>query len=276
MILRFGLLPSTLSKVAHRRPAQEHTRILAARATGPSPGHELEGCPILQQRNSGTCHAHSSAAARWVAQKAANRPLLWVPSPLLIASLTYADTQRVGPAPGPGWPPLQDAGAELQDGANAIRTWGIGPIGQSPDGEPGDVPNDPSDNTFPEPDLTALEASGETPGDAEYSIQMGADVVDMAAAVIDAGMPIRTGFFADSAFMQLGPNDVASAPNTSDTQGGGHSTYLRAHRLVNGKRQFRLANSWGKSWCDNGECWVGESWLTVCWELFPVPAVGGA
>lgn len=274
MILRFGLLPSTPGKIAHRKPAQQHTRILAARATGPSTGHELEACPILQQRNSGTCHAHSAAAARWVAQKAANKPLLWVPSPLLIASVTYADTQRAGQSPDVGWAALLDLGAELQDGATAIRTWGIGPIGVSPDGELGDVPNDPPDNSFPEPDVGALQASGETQGDAEYSIDMNsADVVDMAAAVIDAGMPIRTGFFADSAFMQLGPNDVAAAPNTADPRGGGHSTYLRGHKLVNGSRQFRLTNSWGTSWCDRGETWAGEAWLRACWALWPVPAV---
>lgn len=279
VILRLGLLPSTPGKIAHRRPAQEHTRILAARATGPSTGHELEGCPILQQRNSGTCHAHSAAGARWTAQKAANKPLLWVPSPLLIASLTYADTQRSGPAPmtnDGGWPALLDLGAELQDGSNAIKLWGVGPIGPSPDGELGDVPNDPPDgsNTFPEPEFGALEKSGETPGDAEYSIDMSsADLVDMTAATLDANMPIRTGFFCDPAFQQLGPSDVAQAPNTT-AGGGGHSTYLRAHRLVNGQRQFRLSNSWGTSWCDNGECWVGEAWLRACWELWPVPAVG--
>lgn len=275
MTFRLGLLPSTPAKVAHRRPAQEHTRILAARATGPSTGHELEACPILQQRNSGTCHAHSAAAARWVAQKAANKPLLWVPSPLSIASLVYADTQRVGAPLGGAWAALVDLGAELQDDANAIKAWGICPIGPSPDGELGDVPNDPPDNTFPEPDLTSLEKSGETPGDAEYSLDMSStDLVDMAAATIDAGMPIRTGFFCDSAFMQLGPNDIAQAPNVNDPQGGGHSTYLRAHRLVGASRQFRLTNSWGTSWADRGEVWVGEAWLRACWDLFPVPAVG--
>lgn len=272
MTFRLGLLPSTPGKIAHRLPAQKHTRILAARATGPSTGHELEGCQILQQRNSSTCHAHSAAAARWVAQKAANKPLLWVPSPLSIASLVYADTQRAGP--GGQVASLLDLGAELQDDANAIKQWGIAPIGPPINGELGDVPDDPADNTFPEPDLTVLQTSGETPGDSEYSIDMSAsDVVDMSAAVLDANMPIRTGFFADPAFMQLGPNDVALAPVTTG-EGGGHSTYLRAHKLVNGSRQFRLTNSWGTSWCDNGECWVGEAWLRACWELWPVPAVG--
>lgn len=274
MTYRLGLLPSTPGKVLHRLAATKHAGILAALATGPSPGHELQGCAILQQRGSGTCHAHSAAASRWVAQNAAGRPIDFIPSPKLIASLTYADTQRTGTMPGEGWPALQDLGAELQDGSNAIKRWGIAPIGASPDGELGDVPNDPPDNSFPEADLSAVEIAWDMRGDAEYSIPIDSHVVDVAAATLDANIPIRTGFFCDTAFMQLSPSDVAGAPNTSDPNGGGHSTYLRAHKLVGGVRQFRLSNSWGKGWCDSGECWVSEAWLQACWELWPVPAVG--
>jgi hypothetical protein len=273
MIHSLGLLPSTPAKVAHRVAASTQPEIRAALVAGPSSGTELVGCPILQQRQSGTCHAHSAAASRWVAQNAAGKPLLWIPSPKQIASLTYADTQRVGPAPTEGWPTLQDLGAELQDGANAIATWGIGPIGASPDGELGDVPNDPADNSFPEPDLDNVEVSWDLRGDKEYSIVMDPQtVVAVAAAALDAKMPIRTGFNCDRAFQDLGPNDVAQAPDPANVLGG-HSTYLRAHRVVNGSRQFRLSNSWGTSWCDSGEVWASEAWLVACWDLFPVPAV---
>lgn len=269
-----GLKRSTPARVAHRLRATVHPRILAALATGPSNGIELEACPTLNQRGSGTCHAHSYVAARWVAQKANGKPLLWVPSPLALASVTYADMQRKGPTPADGWPVLQDTGAELQDDSDAGKRWGLAQIGPSPDGTLGDVPDTPEDNSFPEPDIEQLQQAGPNAGDAEYSIAIDSAVIDTAAATLDAKIPIRTAFYCDSAFEQLGPNDVAPAPNEADPKGGGHSTYLRAHKLVSGKRQFRLENSWGASWCDSGGVWVSEEWMRACWDLHPEPEYG--
>lgn len=267
-----GLKRSTPAKVAHRLGAHLHPRIAAALAAGPRGSADLTPCQRLDQGQTGTCHAHSCAAAIWTAFQAAGKPMSFVPSPRTIASCTYADTRALSTPQGQPLPPLTDDGAELQDDANAVKTWGVAPI-QAPttDGRFSDCENDPPDNVFPEPDPTQLQIGAADLISGEYAANVDATLPNVVAASLDAGIPVWIGFFVDSAFENLGPNDIAQPPNTSDPNGGGHAVYLSGYRTNSaGQIEVRLQNSWGPNWADNGAVWCSTAWLLAVWDAFPM------
>lgn len=263
-----GLHRPDPAKLARRLHAGKHPALVARVAVGSTPNGsaQLQACPRLDQGQTGTCHAHSAAAAVWTALNAAGKPLPFIPSPLLIASTTYADVQ--GPADKRD--KLQDTGADLSDDAKALATWGIAPMrGPTSDGRNSDVENDPPDNSFPEPDASQISVAGSDLIAGEYSIPVDADAPRLCALALDSGIPIWLGFFCDTAFENLTPSDVAQPPNEADPNGGGHAVVLAGYRTAaDGSYEFHLVNSWGAGWCDNGTCWVSTAWLLKCWMLF--------
>ena len=224
----------------------------------------------MDQGASGTCHAHSAAGAIWTAYNAAGKSL-FVPSPRLIAACTYADV-RAAANPTGNLPELLDTGADLSDDATALAHWGIAPI-QAPttDGRFSDVENDGNPPVFPEPDIASLTVAGASLISREYSIPVDVNAPTLCAQALDAGIPIWLGFFVDSAFENLGPNDIAQAPNQSDPNGGGHAVYLSGYRTAaDGTFEWRVENSWSAGWCDGGACWASDAWLRACWLLWPM------
>lgn len=246
-------------------------RVARAALRGPRGSAQLTPCPRLDQGSSGTCHAHSAAGAIWTAFAAVGKTLSFIPSPLLIASCTYADVQ--GPSDTRG--PLQDTGADLSDDATALATWGIGPMGApTSDGRNSDVEN--VFGSFPEPDAGKLVIAGADLIVGEYAIPIDTNTPARCALNLDAGVPLWVGFLCDSRFQQLGPSDVAGAPDQGDPSAGGHAVYLAGYRTVGSALQFRLENSWGSSWCDAGACWVSEDWIRALWMCWPMAVAGGA
>lgn len=269
-----GLKPSTPSKVAHRLGAHLHPEIAAALAAGPKGSANLTPCQRMDQGQSGTCHSHSCAASIWTAQNAKGNATI-IASPLLMASTTYADVQRSTAPAGQPMPPLQDTGAELQEAATAVAKWGIAPIhAPTADGRFSDVPNDPPDNSFPEPDIEQLQIAGTDLISGEYQIAIDSSAPKMVAASLDAAIPVWVGFYCDSAFEALGANDIAPAPNLNDPNGGGHAVYLSAYRAAaDGSFEYLLQNSWGSNWASNGAVWCSTAWLMACWNLWPMAVV---
>ena len=259
-----GLKRPDTHKLARRLHASFHP--LLASAGTPRGSAQLVPCQRMDQGQSGTCHAHSAAAAVWTARNALGSPLAFVPSPLLIAACTYADVQ--GPASKRG--PLQDTGADLSDDATALSTWGIAPMGPTVDGRYSDVPNDPPDNSFPEPDLLQLQVAGADIISGEYQIPVDASAPTLCALALDANVPIWLGFEVDDAFQALGPGDVALPPVDAPDDGG-HAVYLSGYERDGASGfAFRLENSWGSGWADGGAVWVSQAWLLATWMLWPM------
>jgi hypothetical protein len=274
-----GLKRSTPSKIAHRLGAHQHPAIGMALSAGPRGSAELTPCARLDQGRSSTCHAHAAAAACWTAFNAAGKPLPWVPSPLLIASTTYADlrsaTNPVGPLPA-----LIDDGAELQDDANAMTAWGIGPLILAPtiDGRYSDVENTPETGIFHEPDTSQLQIAGEKIIDGEYAIPIDRNAPLIAAASLDAGIPLWEGGAVNAEWENLGPNDVAQA--SAGTGDSGHSQYINGYRINKSwtgpagmEFEFLYQGSWGNSWAMNGAVWVYSAFLLTRWSLWPFAVV---
>ena len=226
--------------------------------------------PRLDQGQTSTCHAHSFVAALFTACGAQGHPMPFVGSPLLLASSTYADV-RAKAHPTGDLPPLSDDGAQLQDDADAARTWGIGPMGLQVPGRYSDVPDDQDGVPFPEPTVPALIVAGTDLIDGEYSIPVNSDAPEVCALALDEGIPIWLGTMVDTAFEHAGPSDVIGPANPSDPSGGGHALYLGAYRTnAPGALEFRVENSWGPNWCAGGAVWASSEWIKACWDLWPM------
>lgn len=230
--------------------------------------------PRYDQGQSGTCHAHSGVAAVTCARNAKQKGLPWVPSPLLLASLTYADV-RAAAYPQGGLPALQDTGADLSDDAAALARWGIGPIQELVVGRFSDVPDDETGAAFPEPPdpktSNELVIAGENLIAGEYQIPVDQDAPNLAALSLDAAVPVWVGFYCDSAFEDAQSGTIVQPPDTEDTNGGGHAVYLSAYRTgAGGELEFRVENSWGPNWAADGTVWASSAWLRATWMLWPM------
>lgn len=226
--------------------------------------------PRYDQGNTGTCHAHSGVAAVTCALRARGHGLPWVPSPLALASNTYADVRATTTPVGTPLPPLRDTGADLSDDSRALALWGVGPIGPLMPGRYSDVPDDSPGVAFPEPAISELTISGSHIITGEYQIPVDAAAATACALALDAKIPIWLGFFCDRAFEELSPNALAQPPDTSDPTGGGHAVYLSAYRSGPNGYEFHVENSWGPDWCDNGSCWASSAWLRAAWMIWPM------
>jgi len=271
-----GLRRCDPARLSHRLHALAHPVARAAYLAGLRGQAQLEPCQRTNQGGSSTCHTHSLIAAAWCALNAAGSPPPFVGSPRQLASCVYAAQQRPAPVPGAQMASLKDNGADLQEDADALKAWGLAPI-QAPtsDGRFSDVENDSGD--FPEADPEQLTKAVQLDG--EYAIPVDSNAPRVVAACLDAGVPVQVGTFVDTAFENLPASQIAQPANTSDPNGGGHALYISGYRTnAAGKLEFRVENSWGPGWCDNGACWASEEWLTACWEIFPVAVklTGGA
>jgi hypothetical protein len=276
ILTRRGLLRSHPSRSAYRVGIDQHAAIAAAFKAGPKGSADLTSSlpPRFDQGQSGTCFGHAKAACQYGAAALAGRPLLSIPSPLMIASCTYADVRAASTLPGQPLPILLDTGAQLEDAAAADK-WGVASIGVQIAGRNGisDVPDDPPDNSFPEPNVAQLVKGAQRILTGEYKIAVNSDAPRWLAACLDSNVLVWDGFFCDSAFENLGPNDVAGAPDENDPNGGGHSTLYAGYRVVNGKIQGKKVNSWGSVWGSNGTVWCDEAHITAEWELWPFAVV---
>lgn len=53
--------------------------------------------------------------------------------------------------------------------------------------------------------------------------------------------------------------DAKGILRVSGELAGGHAIALTGYRTLDGIRYYRLENSWGQTWGDNGGCWISES-----------------
>lgn len=93
----------------------------------------------------------------------------------------------------------------------------------------------------------------------ERLVSMG--LPDEIARVLVAGQPVMFGMLVGPAYMQLSPGAVYS---TVERDGGGHMQKICGYRpstIIPGTRDFRVQNSWSRSWCQGGFSWVHESVL---------------
>ena len=104
---------------------------------------------------------------------------------------------------------------------------------------------------------------------------IGAKLIAELKTALAAGYLVVFGTQVDMAFENLGRDAVW--PGCKGQSLGGHCMLVTGFRTINGRTQFRIRNSWGTGWCDNGSCWFDEA-ATVgfddVWVVSAAPKYG--
>ena len=274
---RPGVRPPCPHALSALIPAEEHP--LLAHALGLPIVERSDLTPLLgprlDQGRSSACSCHAAAAGLWAAS---GHNLPGFPSPHCL----YSASGRIE-APCGGV--LRDDGRQLASVLRAVRETGIGPMrAPTPDGRWSDVwtsedvaglPGAPPPNVCA--DLTQAEHAQCVRYDA------GSHTIDprgpaairqiIACLTSPAPAPVLVGGEVGAAFEGLEGDQDAQPDDPSDPDGGGHALLICGHRPLVGSAghfEFRLCNSWGSSWDEDGECWASEAFVLGLWELHPL------
>jgi hypothetical protein len=261
--------------MAHPRIAGRLGRVLSQSAD------KLPARPRGDQGQSGNCTAASTSLSAFTACESLGTPLGFVPSQRELYAATRARERAAVTPPGSQLPELQDTGADLEDVFAVMADFGVCPmlVDRSPDGRFSDIwgPIDGSapSNLNDDPALFDLEGAASV----LVKLAVAAHVIpptdpnasDLMAAALDADppLPIEACGFVDTTFMHLAPGQVAGAPDTADVDGGGHAFWISAYRTnARGEREWKLENSWGDGWCEDGACWVSMAFVRALWGMW--------
>lgn len=275
-----GLVRHDPEQDAHRLLAAKEHPAIAARLAADRLGHaDLTAFepPIFDQGPTLACTSHSMPGGIVTAFAAAGTPLKitsgakrgspFIPSPRQLYAATRAIARARSIPSGLPLPALTDAGATLPDVVNAGALFGVSPMGAALEGRVSDLAES---NVNLEPDSAALEQAATRIITGEYLIAVDDTVADVAAAALEAGLPVWVGFFADSAFESLPAGQIAGAPHEPDPNGGGHAVVLVGYQTMGGARVFTIRNSWGTGWGNAGRGLVSEAWLRAAWAAYPL------
>jgi hypothetical protein len=84
--------------------------------------------------------------------------------------------------------------------------------------------------------------------------------LDEMSAVLAGGDAIWASFWVDSdAWTNRAMQQGAVLPDYEQRDDSGHAVVLSGYRLVGGRKQFLIHNSWGPRWGDNGYAWISDA-----------------
>ena len=86
--------------------------------------------------------------------------------------------------------------------------------------------------------------------------------LNMVEVAIRNGFPVIFGTAVDSKIFDYRPGQVLGAPNPHDIQGGHEMTIVDVDRSNPDRRVWRLRNSWGKRYGEDGYLWVDDAFLS--------------
>ena len=202
--------------------------------------------PIYNQGQVGSCTAHALAGAVEILHTHQNLPSL---RPDRMA-LYWRERAMEGTI-------MEDAGAMIADGVTSLRqgyeaeTRYIGSWAQEWVNPPATLPHDA-------PRLVNSDPLAIDPGQVMYALASGFPVV--------VGVQITHAW--DDPI-----GDTLSLPGAPSI--GGHAVTLVGYKRTGSKVFFRLRNSWGESWGDEGYIWLPSEWVTlgICGEAYALRAV---
>lgn len=202
--------------------------------------------PIYNQGQVGSCTAHALAGAVEILQTHQGLPPI---RPDRMA-LYWRERAMEGTI-------MEDAGALLADGVTALR--------RGYEAELRYIMSWAQDWVNPPADL---------PPDAPRLVNSDPLIIDPGQVMfaLASGFPVVIGIQIPSAWdtAQGGILPLPGAPTA-----GGHAVTLVGYRRTGMKVVFRLRNSWGESWGDDGYAWMPSEYLTlgICGEAYALRAV---
>jgi len=232
--------------------------------------------PQLNQGPTSTCFAHAQVALVVITLAAAGTPLLWVPSPLVIARNTYCEEQTDVTIA------LQDTGADMGDVMLACAREGISPmralaiengVVRYSDVTAEAIALRP---TLADDELSANElllgAEQLQPSATDFMAQCATSIANMRCGV-------STGIHSSPAFENWKAGDPALTDTSGFTADDGHDVAMTDYRTnpETGALEVWLLSSWGP-WGEEGGAWVSASWLIGggCLEAWRMRVVASA
>jgi hypothetical protein len=268
-----GALPPAIEWIASLARTVEHATIafvLRGHVSGAAPlpaAHDLGPIPPRKdQGQSSSCTAHSLSVAIALACASAGAPCV-DPSPHVLYSLSGRPV------------PLADNGRLLQDVWDAAAAFGLAPQkGPAPDGRNSDVtsPVDVPDHVelanvnVDATDEEIAEAAKCRPKLSLSTINPFAQNVELQVqAALVAGQPLWVSALVGGAFQSLTQGQDAQ-PASQGPGSGYHALVIAGYRTRNGVVEYRVINSWGEAWDEQGECWASGAWLRACAEIHAI------
>ena len=141
----------------------------------------------------------------------------------------------------------QATGTTIRSALDSIRVHGVPPEYMWPY-DPEKVNTKPSEDAW-----TVAEQRKRT---TYYRVQNCQEIV----TAIDAGWPVIFSVFLDDDFVNTWPrpDHVFTGEKLTDSS---HAMLIVGYRKTDSGYQFRIRNSWGSKWCDEGYCWFTESYV---------------
>jgi hypothetical protein len=270
-------------RLAAKKDAREHPHI-KARLTGPALPPAADKLPPwvrVDQGQTASCVWGSFSVALYIvclsfdfAEPTGSDLIKFIPSQREGYSATRAFERANAASPDDAvLPPLEDGGSDPEDAFQISTEYGVVPMleATTPDGRVYDIDES---NVNDEPQFEDLEAGKRIQVNAAQHRIDPTDPMrsDLMAAALDASPPvaIEAAGMVDDDFMNLQAGDVAQ-PAKPNNGGGGHAFAFSAYRTnAAGKREFRLENSWGSGWADNGAVWCSEEFCANLWAIYPL------
>jgi len=202
---------------------------------------------IWNQLGTGSCVGHGVLGA--VLTRLALLGLLGEDrSPLGVYDLARCLERAALTPQGRQLPELTDDGAYPSLAWQAIQRWGVPLLSERPLVE-AEVNREPTIGGFEQGQLWRV--------DGAYRVEDG-DTLAIRRALA-SGFPVQVASMVDDAFMDWTPDQNPIGPPDPRHELGGHAIYAVSYLSPTGP--YRIVNSWGLDWGDDGTCLVSEEWL---------------
>lgn len=224
---------------------------------------------VMDQGECGSCVGHGTACAVFTTLAAQGKPIPFVPSQRRIyVGAREIDRAAANPDAAPEeLPVLTDVGTEILSAVEYISQFGVMASDAPVDGYNSDCV---LENVNDDVSLGSAEVQRKTLLVGPYELRpSGGSFFDELCLALDVGFAVAFGTFVDSDFQMVGPKTaIVGAQRLKDPRGGGHCMCLLGYETRSFGRTWKVQNSWGTGWGQNGRFVANDAFVRQWWEAF--------